>query len=77
MAFGSAPGVPNWGGLLSRIRRAAQDTAHECFDVLYIVDPARSWYSGETRSGRFPPQQGEPRQLLLRSAEPTLRGSRR
>ena len=47
MAFGSAPGVPNWGGLLSRVRKAAQDSAHDCFDILYVVDPARSWYSGE------------------------------
>ena len=47
MAFGSAPGVPNWAGLLTRVRKAAQDTAHQCFDVLYVVDPARSWYNGE------------------------------
>ena len=47
VAFGSAPGVPNWGGLLSRVLAAAEDAAHECFDVLYVVDPARSWYSGE------------------------------
>ena len=47
VAFGSAPGVPNWGGLLSRVLAAAEDAAHECFDVLYIVDPARSWYNGK------------------------------
>ena len=46
VAFGSAPGVPNWAGLLSRVRRAAQEPAHECFDVLYVVDPTRSWYNG-------------------------------
>ena len=46
VAFGSAPGVPNWGGLLSRVRKAAKDSAHDCFDILYVVDPARSWYSG-------------------------------
>ena len=47
VAFGSAPGVPNWAGLLSRMRKSAQDPAHECFDVLYVVDPARSWYNGK------------------------------
>lgn len=47
VAFGSAPGVPNWGGLLARVSKAAQDAAHECFDVLFVVDPGRSWYSGE------------------------------
>ena len=47
VAFGSAPGVPNWAGLLSRMRKTAQDAAHECFDVFYVVDPARSWYNGK------------------------------
>ncbi len=47
VSFGSAPGVPNWGGLLPRVRKAAQEPAHHCFDVLYVVDAARSWYSGE------------------------------
>ena len=47
VAFGSAPGVPNWAGLLSRMRTSAQDPAHECFDVLYVVDPARSWFNGK------------------------------
>ena len=46
VAFGSAPGEPNWGGLLSRIRRNAADPAHARFDVLYVVDGARSWYNG-------------------------------
>ncbi|BDA46872.1 probable leucine-rich repeat-containing protein 7 at N-terminal half [Coccomyxa sp. Obi] len=46
VAFGSAPGVPNWGGLLERIRRAMQEPAHKCFDILYVVDAGRSWYSG-------------------------------
>ena len=53
VAFGSAPGVPNWGGLLSRVRKAAQDSAHDCFDILYVVDPARSWYSGEASFSKF------------------------
>ena len=46
VAFGSAPGEPNWGGLLSRIRKNASDSAHAKFDVLYVVDGARSWYNG-------------------------------
>ena len=28
VAFGSAPGDPNWGGLLSRVRAACKDSAH-------------------------------------------------
>jgi hypothetical protein len=46
VAFGSAPGVPNWGGLLRRVRAAAADPRHNDFDVLYVVDPHRSWYGG-------------------------------
>lgn len=46
VAFASAPGVPNWGGLLERIRRAMQEPAHKCFDILYVVDAGRSWYNG-------------------------------
>ncbi len=46
VSFASAPGVPNWGGLVERIRRAAQEPAHKCFDVLYVVDAGRSWYNG-------------------------------
>jgi Leucine-rich repeat (LRR) protein len=46
VAFGSAPGVPNWGGLLHRAREAATDDAENDFDVLFVVDPARSWYGG-------------------------------
>ena len=63
VAFGSAPGEPNWGGLLGRIRAASSpasasastsssatpppDPALAAFDVLYVVDPWRSWYDGE------------------------------
>ncbi|KAH7622124.1 putative Leucine-rich repeat-containing protein 1 [Nannochloris sp. 'desiccata'] len=46
VAFGSAPGVPNWGGLLKRIRTAGTEPAHNDFDVLYVVDPYRGWYCG-------------------------------
>jgi Leucine-rich repeat (LRR) protein len=46
VAFGSAPGVPNWGGLLKRIRAAGTEPSHSDFDVLYIVDPYRGWYCG-------------------------------
>jgi len=56
IAFGSAPGEPNWGGLLGRIRAASSppaaspsspDPALAAFDVLYCVDPWRSWYDGK------------------------------
>lgn len=50
VAFGSAPGVPNWGSLLRRVAKAAEDPAHACFDVLYVVDAERSWYSGAPHS---------------------------
>ncbi|KAH7295312.1 hypothetical protein KP509_27G042400 [Ceratopteris richardii] len=51
VAFGSAPGVPNWGGLLSRIRKAMlADNKKSAFDVLYVVDTRRSWYT-ETKLG--------------------------
>lgn len=56
VAFGSAPGTPNWGGLLSRVYAAAAEDQAPCeegafvagaqFDVLYVVDPCRAWYGG-------------------------------
>ena len=46
VAFGSAPGVPNWSGLLRRVRAAATEPAHNDFDALYVVDPSRGWYGG-------------------------------
>ena len=49
VAFGSAPGVPNWGGLLKRVDLAgAADPDWQSFDVLFIVDGSRSWYNGAT-----------------------------
>ncbi|MCO5548464.1 hypothetical protein L7F22_001922 [Adiantum nelumboides] len=51
VAFASAPGVPNWGGLLGRMRAAMlADNKAPAFDVLYVVDTRRSWYT-ETKSG--------------------------
>lgn len=47
VSFGSAPGTPNWGGLLKKVRAAATAPQEQNFDVLYVVDPCRSWYSGE------------------------------
>jgi Leucine-rich repeat (LRR) protein len=56
VAYGSAPGEPNWGGALKRARREAerrwggddegQDGGQQSvsFDVLYVVDPHRNWY---------------------------------
>ncbi|KAK9818883.1 hypothetical protein WJX74_007529 [Apatococcus lobatus] len=46
VTFASAPGTPNWGKLLSRVRRSADQPAHNCFDILYVVDGARAWYEG-------------------------------
>ncbi|KAI3428648.1 hypothetical protein D9Q98_007471 [Chlorella vulgaris] len=46
VSFGSAPGTPNWGGLLKKVRAAATAPQEQNFDVLYVVDPCRSWYSG-------------------------------
>ncbi|GIL92310.1 hypothetical protein Vretimale_19518 [Volvox reticuliferus] len=44
VAFGSAPGTPNWGGLLGKIYRMAGESRY--FDVLYVADPSRDWYGG-------------------------------
>ena len=49
VAFGSAPGTPNWGGALRRVRKdldASTLHADVSFDILYVVDPERSWYHG-------------------------------
>lgn len=46
VAFGSAPGVPNWGGILNKIRASAETEEEMDFDVLYVVDPGRDWYGG-------------------------------
>eukprot|EP00967_Tisochrysis_lutea_P063111 scaffold81314_cov21-Tisochrysis_lutea.AAC.1 len=51
VAFGSAPGTPNWAGLLSRLYKAAQSEAERDFDVLCVVDPARSWFGGLDADG--------------------------
>ena len=48
ITFASAPGLPNWGGLLRKVHQNAAEPAHQCFDTLYVVDPSRSWYDGET-----------------------------
>ncbi|MEW5319309.1 MAG: hypothetical protein WDW38_010469 [Sanguina aurantia] len=46
VAFGSAPGLPNWGGMLGRMYSAAKEDSHRSYDVLYVVDPSRLWYEG-------------------------------
>lgn len=46
VAFGSAPGLPNWGGVMRQVSAAAEAPEHSNFDVLYVVDPHRSWYCG-------------------------------
>ena len=50
VTFASAPGTPNWGNLLSRVRNSADQPAHNCFDILYVVDGARAWYQGQARA---------------------------
>ncbi|CAM6122601.1 unnamed protein product [Calypogeia fissa] len=46
VAFGSAPGVPNWGGLLKKVKVSMrQRSILPVFDILYVVDSARSWYT--------------------------------
>jgi Leucine-rich repeat (LRR) protein len=46
VSFGSAPGTPNWGGLVGKLYKEAKEERDRAFDVLYIVDPSRSWYQG-------------------------------
>jgi len=43
VSFGSAPGVPNWGGLLKKLRKTVADG--DTYDVLYVCDVERSWYA--------------------------------
>ena len=45
VTFASAPGVPNWGGVLSKL--AAKSTpAEKDFDIFFVCDGGRTWYSG-------------------------------
>ena len=48
VSFGSAPGVPNWGGLLKKLGKniGKGDT----YDVLYVCDVQRSWYMSNDMS---------------------------
>ena len=43
---------------MSRVRKSAQDAAHDCFDILHVVDPARSWYSGKALPAQPPVHPG-------------------
>lgn len=46
VAFGSAPGVPNWAGLLRKVRAKMENgPLPPAFDVLFVVDSTRSWYT--------------------------------
>eukprot|EP00899_Mesostigma_viride_P008935 jgi/Mesvir1/18042/Mv09359-RA.2 len=47
VAFGSAPGVPNWAGLLRRVREGLLPEQRRRFDILYLVDGQRAWFSPE------------------------------
>lgn len=51
VAFGSAPGVPNWGSLLQRASDAMSNDDERSFDTLFVVDPTRSWYRGGEEEG--------------------------
>lgn len=62
VSFGSAPGLPNWGGLLKKVYNSMTQPALRHFDTLYVVDPTRSWYYGE-------PLTPEPRVPLLALAD--------
>ena len=45
VTFASAPGVPNWGGVLGRLAREATPEEKQ-FDILFVCDGGRNWYSG-------------------------------
>ncbi|CAK9235934.1 unnamed protein product [Sphagnum troendelagicum] len=48
VAFGSAPGVPNWGGVLRKAKMEIRTQGSiSVFDTLYVVDSQRSWYTHE------------------------------
>ncbi|OUS43669.1 hypothetical protein BE221DRAFT_147452 [Ostreococcus tauri] len=49
VSFGSAPGVPNWGGLLKKLQKNVRDG--DSYDVLYVCDVDRSWYASSDASG--------------------------
>jgi len=53
VAMGSAPGDPNWAGLLRRTREEMEQrgTPGADFDVMYVVDPHRAWYGGGDADG--------------------------
>jgi Leucine-rich repeat (LRR) protein len=51
VSFGSAPGVPNWGGLLKKLRKKVGENDGKSYDVLYVCDVERSWYAGNKMTG--------------------------
>ena len=73
VAFGSAPGTPNWGSVLRKVKERShtkQSTKRHSFeqsrileeqkktdlkfDVLFVVDPSRSWYgAGDVEFERY------------------------
>ncbi|KAI8465784.1 MAG: hypothetical protein J3K34DRAFT_78350 [Monoraphidium minutum] len=45
VAFGSAPGLPNWGGALRQVEAAMEKEGNGgTFDTLFVCDPRRDWY---------------------------------
>ena len=73
IAFGSAPGTPNWGSVLRKVKERShtkpstkrhsfeqsrilddQKRTDVKFDVLFVVDPSRSWYgAGDAEFERY------------------------
>ncbi len=53
VSFGSAPGVPNWGGLLKKLRKKVGENDGKSYDVLYVCDVERSWYAGNKMTGNL------------------------
>ncbi|KAG0555451.1 hypothetical protein KC19_12G170000 [Ceratodon purpureus] len=48
VAFGSAPAVPNWAGLLQKVKaEMKKKQLTSTFDILFVVDSKRSWYTHE------------------------------
>lgn len=56
VAFGSAPGVPNWGKLLDLVAASMAEADGVPFDVLFVADPFRQWGRGPVVPAGFRPR---------------------
>ena len=43
--------MPNWGGLLKKLRKRVGESEGKSYDVLYVCDVERSWYAGNKMTG--------------------------